>query len=97
MVAVVLPFLKFAPPVSGMVNALALAQAGSAAPAAGAGGLATLTAVTTSAADAGSMSPAASKAPAAVETAKLRIGKSSVFWTTGAEATLKPLSPPHFC
>src|SRR5947209_7716097 len=61
-VAVVLPFLKFAPPARGTVSALAFAHAGSAAPAASTGGLATWIAVTTSAADAGNAKAALSNA-----------------------------------
>ena len=51
MVAVVLPSLKFLPPASETESACAFAHAGSAAPAAGAGALATFSAVTVSAAD----------------------------------------------
>jgi hypothetical protein len=52
MVAVVFPPLRFAPPASDTVSAFALAQAGSAAPAARTGGLAAFIAVTVSAASA---------------------------------------------
>src|SRR6266498_1730114 len=57
MVAVVLPSLKFAPPARATVTALAWAHAGSAAPAARSGALATLAAITGSAADASNKKP----------------------------------------
>src|SRR6516162_9965622 len=57
MVAVVLPSLKFAPPARATVTALAWAHAGSAAPAARSGALATLAAMTGSAADASNKKP----------------------------------------
>src|SRR5262245_51936 len=56
-VAVVLPSLKFAPPARATVTPLAWAHAGSAAPAARSGALATLTAMMGSAADASNKKP----------------------------------------
>src|SRR5215510_2824085 len=62
MLAVVVPPLKFAPPKSRTLSASAFAHAGSAAPAARAGGLAALRAVTVSCADAWDANAAPAKA-----------------------------------
>src|SRR6516162_9909101 len=68
MVAVVLPSLKFAPPARATVTALARAHAGSAAPAARSGALATLTATR------GSTAHASNKKP---ETASIATGNNA--------------------
>src|SRR4051794_16082774 len=84
MVAVVLPPLKFAPPERGTISALALAQAGSVAPATGFGALSTRSAMTASAAEAWNATVVAPNRASANSDDDLLLMTGCLFWPAWA-------------